>query len=461
MGCPAEVEIGKDLVFSICTHDPIASGTLTDADSLPPFIIFEDNAGPQIASGTMAKLADNITTGFYTNKVNIASGTYDHGKTYSVYIEATVNGIKGGISYEFIAYNQRKSDLRLIDGDEQSQIDLKDFADAGYDPSTNKVQGVVLVDTCTANTDLVTANNVRDAILDDATRFSGANIDAAISSRSSHTAANVWAVGTRTLTSFGTLVADIATAVWGAVTRTLTAATNITSDGNTIDQTQLANLDATISSRSSHTANNVRDAILTDSTSFNGADIPAIKTVTDILNGLIENVSGNRFTTKALEQAPTGGGDATEAKQDLILGDLADVKGDPLWTDESLYGIAASLNAAGVVLTAINSQTTQMNFTGSDINATLDGETVTVGTNNDKTGYALSTAGIAAIFASVIETGLTFLQYVKYSAAVLFGKSSGGGTTTIRFRNTADTVNRISATVDSNENRTAVSRDDT
>ncbi len=33
----------------------------------------------------------------------------------------------------------------------------------------------------------------------------------------------VWALGSRTLTSFGTLVADTVTAVWGAVSRTLTA----------------------------------------------------------------------------------------------------------------------------------------------------------------------------------------------------------------------------------------------
>ena len=37
------------------------------------------------------------------------------------------------------------------------------------------------------------------------------------------TASAVWASGTRTLTSFGTLVTDIATAVWGAGTRTLTS----------------------------------------------------------------------------------------------------------------------------------------------------------------------------------------------------------------------------------------------
>jgi hypothetical protein len=43
-------------------------------------------------------------------------------------------------------------------------------------------------------------------------------LDAAVSSRSSHSAADVWAVTTRTLTSFGSLVADI----WSYVTRTIT-----------------------------------------------------------------------------------------------------------------------------------------------------------------------------------------------------------------------------------------------
>ena len=37
------------------------------------------------------------------------------------------------------------------------------------------------------------------------------------------TAADVWNYATRTLSSFGTLVSDIATAVWGATTRTLSA----------------------------------------------------------------------------------------------------------------------------------------------------------------------------------------------------------------------------------------------
>lgn len=66
-------------------------------------------------------------------------------------------------------------------------------------------------------------NEIRDAILSDSTPFQGVRIDAAISSRSSHAAADVWTSGTRTLSSFGTLVADVVTAVWAATTRTLSA----------------------------------------------------------------------------------------------------------------------------------------------------------------------------------------------------------------------------------------------
>ncbi|GIV21835.1 MAG: hypothetical protein KatS3mg023_3586 [Armatimonadota bacterium] len=55
-------------------------------------------------------------------------------------------------------------------------------------------------------------------------------IDATISSRSTLTAADVWSYGTRTLTSFGTLVSDIATAVWSASTRTLTSFGSLVSD---------------------------------------------------------------------------------------------------------------------------------------------------------------------------------------------------------------------------------------
>ena len=45
-------------------------------------------------------------------------------------------------------------DVTHMAGGVQTVTDLKDFADDGYDPVANKVQGVVLVDTTTANTDM-------------------------------------------------------------------------------------------------------------------------------------------------------------------------------------------------------------------------------------------------------------------------------------------------------------------
>ncbi|NIL96467.1 MAG: hypothetical protein GTO62_04815, partial [Planctomycetales bacterium] len=50
-------------------------------------------------------------------------------------------------------------DITHLVGVAQSATDLKDFADAGYDPATNKVEGVKLVDTTTTNTDMRGTDN--------------------------------------------------------------------------------------------------------------------------------------------------------------------------------------------------------------------------------------------------------------------------------------------------------------
>jgi hypothetical protein len=175
MGCPAEVEIGDNLVFSVITHTP-ATGAITDADGVPAYRIYEDETDPPILTGNMAKLDDDDTTGFYTESIAATSGNgFENGKNYNIYITAAVGGVTGGVSYAFKAYDERKSnlqkwlgtaaatptvagvpevDLTHMEGVTQSVTDLKDFADAGYDPGTNKVQGVVLVDTTTTNTDM-------------------------------------------------------------------------------------------------------------------------------------------------------------------------------------------------------------------------------------------------------------------------------------------------------------------
>ena len=99
MGCPSEVEVGDNLVFSICCHDP-DTGVLTDADTAPAYRVYEDETSTAILTGSMAKLDDTNTTGFYSESIACTAGNgFESGKTYTVYIEATVDSDTGGISY--------------------------------------------------------------------------------------------------------------------------------------------------------------------------------------------------------------------------------------------------------------------------------------------------------------------------------------------------------------------------
>lgn len=123
MGCPSDVLIGDNLVFSICTHDP-STGVLTDADSPPTYRIYEDETATPILTGSMAKLDDSNTTGFYTESIACtAANGFEDGKTYTVYIEATVGGDTGGITFGFKA------------------TDLSDIADAILKRDFNSVSG--------------------------------------------------------------------------------------------------------------------------------------------------------------------------------------------------------------------------------------------------------------------------------------------------------------------------------
>jgi len=72
---------------------------------------------------------------------------------------------------------------------------------------------------------------------------------------------------------------------------------------------------------------------------------------------------------------------------------------------------------------------------------------------------ALAADAVDEFWDEVLEGTLTGRQFMRIFMAVLAGESAGGGTSTITFRDLADTKDRISATIDSGRNRTAVTRD--
>jgi hypothetical protein len=82
-------------------------------------------------------------------------------------------------------------------------------------------------------------------------------------------------------------------------------------------------------------------------------------------------------------------------------------------------------------------------------------------TDDLATGADVPTAAqnAGAVGARVVEGTLTQDEITRIILAVEAGKAAGGGTTTITFRDQADTKDRVTATVDENGNRTAITVD--
>lgn len=190
-------------------------------------------------------------------------------------------------------------------------------------------------------------------------------------------------------------------------------------------------------------------------------------------------------TTDALEAVRDRGDAAWTTASPPSAATIADAVWDELRADHVGAGSfgegAASVQgnvtgSVGSVTGAVGSVTGNVggNVAGSVASVTAG---VTVTTNNDKTGYAIGTGGIAAaafaagaidaaaLNASAVDeilddtigdSTITVRQALKVMVAGLAGKLSGAATTSISIRNIADDTNVIVATVDADGNRSAV-----
>lgn len=75
------------------------------------------------------------------------------------------------------------------------------------------------------------------------------------------------------------------------------------------------------------------------------------------------------------------------------------------------------------------------------------------------TAYATALAAeVDAVWDEAVDGSVTARQSVRLQNSAMAGKASGLGTTTAVYRDLADTIDRVSATVDADGNRTAVTR---
>lgn len=89
------------LTFTVTTHR-FDTGAASDADGVPTYRIYEDETGTPVLTGSMAKLDDAGTAGFYSEQITLsAANGFEVGKSYNIYIAATVNTVAAVQSHGF------------------------------------------------------------------------------------------------------------------------------------------------------------------------------------------------------------------------------------------------------------------------------------------------------------------------------------------------------------------------
>jgi hypothetical protein len=283
---------------------------------------------------------------------------------------------------------------------------------------------------CVGGTIITTAANPTSA-----TDFGLTNLDAAITSRSTYAGGAVASVAGNVGGSVASVTNDVgitqaaADKAWNTAARLLTAGTNIAL-AKGVGLTGLNDIAATaiVSAGAITTAGG------------------AVSTVTAVTNDV------------GITQ---GGADKVWSSAARTLTAFSTTLALSVW--DVLTAAIAAANSIGVMLktnldATVSSRSTYAGTAVASVTAA-----VTVGTNNDKTGYALTSGERDSIAAALldlangVETGYTVKQALRVMAAVLVGKASGYPAGPGVFRNLGDTANRASVTNDADGNRTAAS----
>ena len=170
---------------------------------------------------------------------------------------------------------------------------------------------------------------------------------------------------------------------------------------------------------------------------------------------------------KNAEADLTGTGTVTNAALALIASLVSTIAGaGGFQSNPELIGLIQAV----ATLTGTGSITAAQMGAKASIVATLAGAGVASNVNLSAKGnisadvtpfteLSPESLAVAILDKSNVESNLTVREALKLLSAVLAGEVSGGGTTTITFRSTDDTKDRVVATVDSNGNRTAITYD--
>lgn len=191
------------------------------------------------------------------------------------------------------------------------------------------------------------------------------------------------------------------------------------------------------------------------------ADALAADAVTEIQSGLSTlNAAGVRTAVglasanldTQLDALPTAAENADAVWDEAIAGHLGAGS-----TGLALNSAGAAGDPWSTALPGAYGAGTAGNIVGNGIDAAVSSRAAPGAAMALTSGERTTLAGV--IWSTVMEGSRTAIQYMRGFGAALLGKASGMATTTAVFRDVDDTKPRITATVDADGNRTAITLD--
>lgn len=383
----------------------------------------------QKADVRLSKNGGNMASASADQGVSDAGAPHDEIGYYDISLDATDTGTLGRLKVmihksgglhvkeDFVVVPANVYDS-LVGGSDALQVHTNEITDG-------------LLTAAKFASNAFTADKIADGALT-AAKFASGAFDA------------VWSVTARSLTTFGTLVSDVATAVWGVATSALTSA-------GTIGKLLVDNINATISSRAAPGA----QMDLVDAP--NATAVTAIATATEA--AILDEGDATALLAAIaakVEEFLINDGDASAtlaAIATAIRTELATELGRidaAISTRLASGSYTAPLDAAGmrnaIGMAAANLDTQLGDLpTNSELAAALDAL-------NDPTAAAIATA----VMASAVDGSVDVTAALKFILALAAGKVtvSGSDPKVLVYRNQADSADVMTSSVDSGGNRT-------
>lgn len=395
---------GDMLYLYVSITDPTTGGA-ADASAGPDYRVYIGENGTAVATGSMSKLDDANTLGFYSEGISLAG--YDPG-TYAVYITATAGGVAGATATSFRVAGAGALLLRTTIATLASQAS---FTLTAGPAENNALKNCTVI--------------IRDAASVD--QFAVGFISAYTGATKTVTLVGDPGIFTMAVGDFVEVLAPIGAKLVDGVTHG--------------GETALLRLGSSTSTPAFYATNSDGAAVNFEVTAGNGSGLilsgsgteKGLMIFNDAQFNLTGNISGN--LSGSIGSVASGGITATSIAANAI----------------GASELAA--DAATEIATAVWASATRLLTAGTNI--VLAKDTGVTGFN-DLSAAQVNAEVLDVLNVDALIDGKTFVQAVQYVSAITAGRVSGAGTGTEVFKGLDEATTRVTVTVDGSGNRTDI-----